>query len=988
VRRLARGGMIDRSQPLAFSFDGRRFSGYAGDTLASALLAAGVRTVARSIKYHRPRGVFSAGAEEPNAQVALGDNARAEPNVKATEVELYQGLVARSLNCWPSVRFDLAAVANTMGRLLPAGFYYKTFMWPHFRWYEWAIRRAAGLGRAPQTIDADVYLKHYAHCDVLVVGGGPAGLSAASEAARAGARVILADAGSVFGGSLLWERQTIDNVPALTWVERTLAQLRRVPEVTLLARTTMVGYYDHNYLTALERLSDHLPGTLAHARPRQRLWHVRAREVVLASGAIERPLVFANNDRPGVMLAAAVRQYLNRYAVAAGECAVVYTNNDSAYHTAIDLVEAGVRVAAIVDVRVGGAGDIAARAAALGIPVRNGCCVVGVRGHGRVRAVRVHRRNSGSGEWIRCDLLCVSGGWNPAVHLHSQAGGSLRYDEALACFVPERPVQAQRSAGAARGCFRLGDVLADGIAAGREAAQRAGYGVAEGAPAIAVDGETEAGIEPWWWNGPLAQGKQWIDMHADVTLADIELAARENYRSVEHMKRYTTLGMATDQGKTANVTGLAILAAITGQGIGEVGTTRFRPPYVPVAFGAVAGETRGDQHTPRRLLPAHACHVAAGAVFEELGGWQRPDYYPRPGEDREAAVAREMLTLRGAAGIFDGSSLGKIEVIGPDAEEFLHRLYAMNVRGMAPGRVRYGVLLSEHGVIMDDGVVARLDGEHFLVSTTSASAARVMAWFEEWHQCEWPALRVALFDTTSCWASIAVAGPRARELLVAAGVDAELGAEAFPHMALRAAAICGVTLRVQRVSFTGELQYEMAVPAGHAETLWQRLLDVGTAFDAAAVGVEAWLRLRLEKGYAHVGVDTDGTTLPDDIGFGAAIERKREDFIGRRSLLRPAARRRDREQLVGLRSMAADVVLPIGGHVLGAHELRPPMRSQGRVTSSCLSPTLRQAVALGLVCAGRQRLGETVRVYDRGRMYSAQICARTFYDPEGKRLHG
>ena len=993
--RLDAGGRIDRSKPLSFSFNGKVYRGFAGDTLASALLANGVSIVGRSFKYHRPRGIVGAGSEEPNAILQVGTGESTQPNLRATQVELYEGLTARTTKGWPSVKFDLTAINDAVSRVLGAGFYYKTFMYPRKLWdfYERLIRASAGFGEAPGGPDPDHYEHRNAHCDVLVAGAGPAGLMAALAAGRAGARVIIADEQPEFGGSLLASNDPVEHQFATDWVAEVVAELDRMPEVIRLPRSTVFGYYDQNFLTIVERCTEHL-GERLHTEIRQREWRVRARRVVLAQGAIERPLVFSNNDRPGVMLASAVSTYINRYAVCPGRHAVIFTNNDGAYQTALDLRGAGGHVEAVVDCRRENGGALAQQVRDAGIPVMTGCIVADVRGRRKVRAADVLEWTGDAKsplvnlQSIACDLIAVSGGRNPAVHLHSQAGGAITWDGAQHCFVPGESFQAAVSAGAGNGASSLEQCLAEGAEAGRSAAAKCGFEAAAVTPPATESIQHEA-LLPLWSVPAIKDAdscpKQFLDFQNDTTVADVRLAVREGYRNVEHVKRYTALGFGTDQGKLGNINGMAVLAECLGLPIPAVGTTTFRPSYTPVAFGVCAGEGVGELYDPVRKTALHQLHVDAGAPFEVVGQWLRPWYFPKAGEGMHAAVARECLATRSSVGMMDASTLGKIDVRGPDAVTFLERIYTHDIAKMKIGRCAYGILLGEDGMVMDDGVMARLDEQRFYLTTTTGGAANVLSWLELWLQTEWPELEVYLTSMTDHFSTIAVAGPNSRKALQKLGCSVDLERDAFSFMTVKSATLAGMPVQLFRVSFSGELAFEVNIDSNYAFDMWQAIAAAGEEFDITPYGTETMHVLRAEKGFVIVGQDTDGSATPVDLGMTWLLS-KDKDFLGKRSLARSDCLRKDRKQLVGLLSVDGETVIPEGAQLVEDPDEPMPVPMCGHVTSSYASARLGQPIALGLVASGRTRKEETVyAVPADGRRIPAKIVSPVFYDPKGDR---
>lgn len=980
--RLDSGGLIDRSRPLSFSFDGRRIEGFAGDTLASALIANGVSLMGRSFKYHRPRGVVTAGSGEPNALMEIGAGGRKEPNVPATTQELYDGLVARSQNRWPSLHSDWGAIGAIASSVFVAGFYYKTFMWPKSFWekvYEPIIRRAAGLGRATYDPDPDRYEKAYAHCDLLVIGSGPAGLMAALAAGRAGARVILADEGARLGGTLLAESDLIDGRPGRDWAAELVSELEAIPDVRLMPRTTVFGWYDGNIFGAVERVNKHVARPPEH-EPVERYWRIQARRAVLASGAQERPLVFGGNDVPGVMTGAAVRAFVNRYAASPGRSGVVFTNNDSGYRTARDLLKAGIDVRAVIDPRAD-APDIDSG----GAPVVKGTVVTAVKGGKQVSSIEIDR---GAGhEQINCDFLAMSGGWNPAVHLACHKGLKPLWDEKLAAFLPPETGPTLRAAGAAAGRFALSDCLKDGAETGAKAASECGFD-ARPPRAPKTEDEPSYGITPLWWVKG-SGGKAFVDFQNDVTSKDVPLAAREGYSDVELTKRYTTLGMATDQGKLSNVNGIGILAEATGRTVAEVGTTTYRPFYTPVSFGALAGPYRGHHFQPARKTPMHDWAAEMGASFIETGLWYRAQWFPRLGEtDWLESVVREVRAARERVGFCDVSTLGKIDIQGSDAAEFLNRLYCNGFSTLPVGKARYGLMLREDGIVFDDGTTSRLAEDHFFMTTTTANAARVMSHMEFCHQALWPELDVQYVSVTEQWAQMSVAGPKARATLQKI-ITEDISDAAFPYLAARPVTVLdAVKGRLFRISFSGELAFELSVPADYGDAVIRSIMHAGAEFGIAPYGIEALSVMRIEKGHV-AGSELNGTTTAYDLGLGRMMSTKK-DYVGRVMAGREAFHRPDREQFVGLRPLGRSDRIRAGSHVLTRGSEPKLENDQGYVTAVAYSPTVGQWIALGLVKRGRERHGETVLVWDglRGINVLAEVTEPCFYDKEHRKLYG
>ncbi|RRW37515.1 sarcosine oxidase subunit alpha [Pseudomonas oleovorans] len=1001
VNRLAKGGRIDRSQALSFTFNGQTYQGFAGDSLAAALLANGVDIVGRSFKYSRPRGIVAAGAEEPNAVLQIGSTEAAQiPNVRATQQALYSGLVANSTNGWPSVNTDLMGILGKVGGgMMPPGFYYKTFMYPQNLWmtYEKYIRKAAGLGRSPTEVDPDIYDQLNQHCDVLIVGAGPAGLAAALAAGRSGARVILADEQEEFGGSLLDTRETLDGKPAADWVAQVIAELQAMPEVTLLPRATVNGYHDHNFLTIHQRLTDHLGETAPMGQARQRMHRVRAKRVVLASGAHERPLVYANNDVPGNMLAGAVSTYVRRYGVAPGQELVLSTNNDYAYRVVLDWLDAGRKVVAVADARSNPRGSWVEEARARGVRILTGSAVVEARGSKRVTGARIcaidakaHKVTS-PGEVLDCDLIVSSGGYSPVVHLASHLGGRPEWREDILGFVPGpgNGIQQRIDAGAVNGVFALGDVLANGFEAGAKAAADTGYKAVSGSLPKVEARQEEATLALFQvpHDKPTARApKQFVDLQNDVTAAGIELATREGFESVEHVKRYTALGFGTDQGKLGNINGLAIAARSMGISIVQMGTTMFRPNYTPVTFGAVAGRHCGELFDAKRYTAMQAWHLKNGAEFEDVGQWKRPWYFPKNGEDLHAAVARECLAVRNSVGILDASTLGKIDIQGPDAREFLNRVYTNAWTKLDVGKARYGLMCKEDGMVFDDGVTACLADNHFLMTTTTGGAARVLEWLEIYHQTEWPELKVYFTSVTDHWATMTLSGPNSRKLL-AKVTDIDLDKDAFPFMSWKEGLVGGVPARVFRISFTGELSYEVNVQADYALGVWEQIIEAGKEFDLTPYGTETMHVLRAEKGFIIVGQDTDASVTPDDLNMGWCVGRTKPfSWIGKRGMNRADCLREDRKQLVGLKPVDPNQVLPEGAQLVFDPKQSIPMQMVGHVTSSYMSAAMGYSFAMAVVKGGLKRMGERVFApLADGSVIEAEICSSVFYDPKGDR---
>ncbi|WP_299605549.1 sarcosine oxidase subunit alpha family protein [uncultured Tateyamaria sp.] len=974
--RLA-GGQLDRDTTLSFTFDGKNYSGHLGDTLASALLANNVRLMGRSFKYHRPRGPLTAGSEEPNAIVELRSGARQEPNTRATTAELFDGLSAKSQNRWPSLAFDAMAINDRFSNFLTAGFYYKTFMWPAAFWeklYEPIIRKAAGLGSLSMQADPDEYDKGFRHCDLLIIGAGPAGLNAALTAGRTGAHVILADEDFRMGGRLNAETLAISDMAGADWAAQTVAELASLPNVRLMARTTVIGAFDHGIYGAVERISDHL-AKAPRGKPRQILWRIYAKQTLLCAGATERPIAFDNNDRPGIMLAASLRAYANRWAATPAQRVAIFTNNDDGHRTAQDLHAKGVKIAGVIDTR-----PDAPRA--LDYEVLQGAHVTDTKGRLGLTFVEVACAD-GSTRTIECGALGVSGGWNPNVHLTCHQRGRPTWDDDLAAFVPGGTLPpGMVVAGAAQGIFSTHGALKSGADAARKA-----LGLKGRAPAVPDAKDSPVIQTPFWYVEGCSRA--WLDQQNDVTVKDVKLSHQEGFRSVEHLKRYTTLGMATDQGKTSNMGGLAIMAELAGKPIPEVGTTIFRPPYTPTAIGTLAGRMRGKEFHPTRLTPSHYWAEERGAVFVEVGNWLRAQWFPLPGETHwRQSVDREVTATRASVGVCDCTTLGKIDVQGTDAATFLNKVYCNGFAKLAVGKTRYGLMLREDGVAMDDGTAARLAEDQFVVTTTTANAAKVYQHMEFVRQCLMPDADVQLISTTEAWAQYAVAGPNSRRLLQRiVDPDHDISNEGFPFMACGNITVCGgLRARLFRISFSGELAFEIAVPARYGDALMRKLMAEGEEYDVTPYGTEALGVMRIEKGHA-AGNELNGTTTALNLGMGRMVS-KAKDSIGSKLSERPGLNEAKALMQIGLRPVRADDKVTAGGHLMNATGPVDAAHDQGYVTSAAFSPTLGCMIGLGFLKDGGNRTGETLRLVSpvTDLTVEVEVVSAHFVDPEGERV--
>jgi sarcosine oxidase subunit alpha len=999
--RLQNGGRIDRSKALTFTYNGKQYKGYEGDTLASALLANSVDIVGRSFKYSRPRGIVAAGAEEPNAIMQIGATEATQiPNVRATQQSLYDGLVAGTTNGWPSVETDLMEyVGKIGGKMMPPGFYYKTFMFPQSLWgtYESYIRKAAGLGRAPKETDPDIYDKVNQHCDVMIAGAGPAGLAAALAAARAGARVIIADEQNEFGGSLLSSTETLDGKPAAEWVANVVKELSTFDDVMMLPNSQVNGYHDHNFLTIQQHCTDQFADRAPNGQVAQRLHRVRAKWVILATGAHERPLVYGNNDVPGCMVANAVSTYINRYGVVPGNDLVLMTSNDNAYRTALDWYDAGRNVVAIVDSRKNPQGTFVEAARARGINIMVSSGVIEAHGTKRVTGVSIAPLNEagdavvGAIVKMKADTVATSGGWSPVIHLSCHTGARPVWNDEILGFTPGATVQKQLTAGAINGTFTTSKALSEGLKAGLDALSH--LGLATSKVDLPEADVIEEGVSMALFHIPHTKPtskapKQFVDYQNDVTAAGIELACREGFESIEHVKRYTAMGFGTDQGKLGNINGMAIAAKTLNKTIPQTGTTIFRPNYTPVTFGAIAGRDCGALFDPERYTAMHSWHVAHGAKFEDVGLWKRPWYYPQGNETMQDALNRECVATRESVGILDASTLGKIDIQGKDAREFLGRVYSNAWAKLAVGKCRYGLMCGEDGMVFDDGVTSCLAENHFLMTTTTGGAAHVLEWLEIYHQTEWPEMEVYFTSVTDHWSTMTISGPNSRKLLEKL-TDYDVSKENMTFMDWKPMTVAGVPARVFRISFTGELSFEINVQANYGLHVWKALFEMGAEFNLTPYGTETMHILRAEKGFIIAGQDTDGSVHPFDLGMSWAVSMQKPfSFIGKRGMQREDCVRAERKQLVGLKTIDPNVVLPEGSQGVLDPKAPIPMPMVGHVTSSYWSANLNRSVAMGFVKGGLEKMGEKVfyPLVD-GRVIEAEICSPVFLDPKGERQH-
>ncbi len=995
--RIKTSKFIDETYKVSFKFNRKTYYGFKGDTLASALLANDIHLVGRSFKYHRPRGIMTAGSEEPNAIVQLHSNtSRTEPNVRATEIEIYEGLEASSQNCWPTVNFDIGGINNFLSPVLPAGFYYKTFMWPASFWekYEYFIRKSAGLGKSPKESDPDIYEHKYIHCDVLIIGAGISGIMAAKIAAKNGFKTLLVDEKPYLGGSTIYQNSEhfkINNQLSSSWLEKEINEIKKIKNLEIKTRTSVAAFHGYNFLLARENLTDHLPLEQRNNKTRHRLLKIRAKKVITATGSLERPLIFNNNDRPGILLSSAIDKYANLFGVVCGEKNVLFTNNDSAYETAISLYQKGINIEAIIDNREEIDSKLIKEIEKNNIKIHKGYTIVNTFGYKRIKKVSIMKLSKdgqkviGSKEYINCDCLGITGGWTPAVHLFTQSGGKLKFRDEDQVFIPNIYPSDQVSIGSCNGDFTLDEILSTTPRILKEFLNLKKIDYED----LEIQSSFNKSKRNIWLlpsDKVIGKTKPFVDYQNDATAKDIKLALREGFRSIEHVKRYTTTGMGTDQGKLGNMHALGIISETTGSKIGELGTTTFRPPYTPLTFGTIVGRNVGEYFDIFRRTPIHDWHVKNKAEFENVGQWKRAWYYPKNGENMNDAVQRESKAARDSAGILDASTLGKIDIQGTDASEFLNRVYTNSWSKLAIGKCRYGLMLNEDGMVYDDGVTTRLDENHYIMTTTTGGAATVLGKLEDYLQTEWPELDVYLTSVTDHYATISVCGPNSKKILSQVFPDLDFKDEHFPHMSFKNGKIDKIKCRVMRISFTGELSYEINIQANYAKAVWEKCIEIGKKFNITPYGTETMHLLRAEKGFIIVGQDTDATMTPIDLQMDWIVSKKKYDFIGKRSLYRSDTIREDRKQLVGLLTENPDEVLEEGAQIV-ADIKKSPIEMLGHVTSSYYSPNLKKSIALGVVKGGKNMMGQKLIIPMENKQINVTVADPVFLDKENKRLN-
>jgi len=991
--RLDKIGLINRNKKISFKFNGKKYFGYEGDTLASALIANGVHLVGRSFKYHRPRGFFGAGVDEPYAIVQLYRNNEIEPNVRATEQELFDGLEAKSVNCWPNVNFDIGAINNFLNKFIPAGFYYKTFMWPKSFWYKFYepfVRKAAGFGVASTKHDQEKYEHKYEYCDLLVTGSGPSGLASAYAAAKNGAKVILAEDKPRFGGSLLTSEANIGNQSGKEWADKIVTELKEMSNVIVKNRAQVFGYYDHNMLVMLERLSDHLPKSKKYS-PKQRLWYIRAKEVVISSGSIERPLVFGNNDTPGVLLTSAAKEYLKVYGVLVGKKPLVFTNNDSAYETAIEFKKNGIDPL-VLDTRVNPKSEIIDEAKSLNINVKFSYVVIAAKGYKKVKSAEIAKISEdkkilGQIENINCDCICVSGFWTPTIHLTSQSGNKTKFNKEIDAFVPSQSKQEETTVGSASGVFTLEETLKTSFEVGHRLSKKITN--KDNKVLVPQVAEKKSTQHDKFWCVPLSKGKKYkrfLDFQNDVAVSDVELALREGYRSIEHVKRYTTLGMATDQGKTSNLNGLQLVSNVENKIVPDVGHTTFRPPYTPVTIGAIVGREVGKHSKPTRKSPMHLWHEKNNAVFVDAGIWLRPRYYKQGNETLFDASKREAAHVRKNVGVCDVTTLGKIDIKGPDAVELLNRVYTNAWLKLPVGKARYGVMLREDGIVMDDGTTTRISENHYHMTTTTAQAANILSHLEYYLQVVWPELNVNVVSTTEQWAGAAIAGPKSRDVLQKLFPDINVSNEGLPFMGYVEGNLFGVYARIFRISFSGELAYEVNVESDNGNFMWEKIIEIGKDFQIQPYGTEALSTLRIEMGHV-AGSELDGRTIPYDNSLEGLLSKKK-DFIGKRSLGREAFVAKDRQKVVGVVPLDKKTSIPEGSHLVKDANAKLPNPKLGHISASCWSVEYNNPFSLAILHDGKNMIGQKLFALSplKSKSIPVEIVSSHYVDPKGERV--